>query len=230
MRRLRYTTGSPFARCVRIVLHEKSLDYEPIEEITTTSAEERLKDSPTLQVPAFRDGDLNLWDSNIIVDHLMASYPNAPQPEGVQPFSEVLLRPGNTIHDKLMLATLQTLGTSMALISQMKWTGVGIEDNVHVARNAERIQHLLDWFEGELISTNEGFFSAVTSVQDVMLGAWIMFAENRPIGVEWRTDGRSKMAALHRRLSQRPSFIANPIWWWEPGVTGYEADGTPVYA
>ena len=81
MRRLRYTLGSPFARIVRIVLDEKGLDYQHIEEITASSAEERLKDGPTLQVPAFSDGDLKLWDSTVIVDYLMAKYPNAaPRP------------------------------------------------------------------------------------------------------------------------------------------------------
>ena len=41
MRALLFTTGSPFARAVRIVLDELGLDYERREEITTPSAEER---------------------------------------------------------------------------------------------------------------------------------------------------------------------------------------------
>lgn len=75
---LRFTTGSPFARAVRVVLAEKGLDYESVEEITTTSAEERAGDAPTLQVPAFRDGDRVLWDSAVIIEHLMANYPSPP--------------------------------------------------------------------------------------------------------------------------------------------------------
>lgn len=51
MRKLFFTTGSPFARAVRIVLVEKGLDFEREETYTTPSAEERAKVSPTLQVP-----------------------------------------------------------------------------------------------------------------------------------------------------------------------------------
>ena len=57
MRALLFTTGSPFARAVRIVLDELGLDYERHEEITTPSAEERAAATPTLQVPTFWDGD-----------------------------------------------------------------------------------------------------------------------------------------------------------------------------
>ena len=228
MLRLRFTTGSPFARAVRIVLHEKGLDYEPVEEITTTSAQERAKDAPTLQVPAFRDGNLRLWDSGVIIDHLMERYPNAPRRAEVPPFANRLLEPDRELAGKLQLATLQSLGVSMATVSQMKWSGVGLE-NEYAARNAERVQYLLEWFEGELTSEAEGFAGGVASVQDVLLAVWIMFAEKRPIGIEWRAAQRPKIAALHMRMAARPSFVANPIWHWEPGVTGYETDGTPIY-
>jgi len=67
--RLRFTTGSPFARAVRIVLSEKGLDYEKTEEITTLTAEERNRDAPTLQVPALNDGTIQLWDSLVIIEN-----------------------------------------------------------------------------------------------------------------------------------------------------------------
>ncbi|WP_425079979.1 glutathione S-transferase N-terminal domain-containing protein [Ruegeria denitrificans] len=47
MRALLFTTGSPFARAVRIVLDELSLDYEKREEITTPSAQQRAQATPT---------------------------------------------------------------------------------------------------------------------------------------------------------------------------------------
>ena len=39
MRALLFTTGSPFARAVRIILDELNLDYEKREEITTPSVQ-----------------------------------------------------------------------------------------------------------------------------------------------------------------------------------------------
>ena len=229
MRRLRFTTGSPFARAVRIVLHEKGLDYDRIEEITTTSIEERLMDGPTLQVPAFADGDIRLWDSGVIIDYLMAKYPNGSASPGEQPFADVVIRAGSEIQDKLLIATLQTLGSSITTVSQFQWSGIKIGDNAYLARNAERVEHILDWLEPRLDSEAEGFFPGAVSVQDVLLAVFIMFAEKRPIDIDWRSRNRPRIEALHDRLAARQSFTANPIWWWEPGVTGYEPDGTPIY-
>jgi glutathione S-transferase len=48
MRKLFFTTGSPFARAVRIVLVEKGLDFERAETYSTPSAEDRAKVTPTL--------------------------------------------------------------------------------------------------------------------------------------------------------------------------------------
>ena len=46
MRTLLFTTGSPFARGVRVILDELGLDYERREEITTPTVEERASASP----------------------------------------------------------------------------------------------------------------------------------------------------------------------------------------
>jgi glutathione S-transferase len=62
-----------------------------------------------------------------------------------------------------------------------------------------------------------------------VLAAMIMFLENRPLRLTWRAPHRRKTAALHDRLQSRPSFLQNPILWWEPGVVGYDG-GTPRYA
>jgi hypothetical protein len=36
--------------------------------------------------------------------------------------------------------------------------------------------------------------------------------------------------ALLARMAARPSFEANPVLWWEPGVIGYGEGGrTPIY-
>ena len=55
MRKLYFTTGSPFARAVRIVLAEKGLEYDRDEMITTTATEVREADTPTLQVPTLAE-------------------------------------------------------------------------------------------------------------------------------------------------------------------------------
>lgn len=230
MRKLIFTTGSPFARAVRIVLDEKGLAWERQEEITTPTVEARAKTSPTLQVPTLIDGDLRLWDSSVILDYLTTTtYPSRDIPGTAHRYADEFVRPDHAWVDKLALATLQTLGVSMTVISQLQWAGVKHEENAYAARCAARIQHVLDWCESMLASSDEGFVPGLLSAQDVLLGVMIMFMENRPLRLTWRSPERRKMAALHERLQSRLSFARNPVLWWEPGVVGYDG-ATPRYA
>jgi glutathione S-transferase len=144
-------------------------------------------------------------------------------------YADSFVRPDHDWVDKLALATLQTLGVSTTVISQLQWAGVKHEDNAYADRCAARIQHILDWCESMLASSDEGFVPGVLSAQDVLLGVMIMFMEKRPLRLTWRSRERRKMASLHARLQSRPSFAGNPILWWEPGVVGYDGD-TPRYA
>jgi glutathione S-transferase len=229
MRKLIFTTGSPFARAVRIVLDEKGLEWEPQEEITTPSVEARAKASPTLQVPTFVEGELRLWDSSVILDYLTTSYPSRDIAGTALRYADEFIRADHEWVDKLAMATLQTLGVSTTVISQLQWAGVKHEDNGYATRCAARIQHILDWSESVLVSEDEGFVPGILSAQDVLLAVMIMFMENRPLRLIWRSPERRKMAALHERAQSRPSFVQNPILWWEPGVVGYEGE-TPIYA
>jgi glutathione S-transferase len=217
MRKLFFTTGSPFARAVRVVLVEKGLSFERDETYTTPSVEERAKVAPTLQVPTLIDGDLTLWDSTVIVEYLMSTYPNAPPPAGQLPLAKDYVRASEVWRDKLTLATLQTFGVSTAAVSQ--WSGIPHEENAHGTRCAVRNQHLLDWFESQLLSVENGFVPGVVSAQDIFLTCWCQFIERRPLRLTWEAQNRPKVAALVARLASRPSFKQEPALWWEPGVT-----------
>lgn len=219
MRKLHFTTGSPFARAVRVVLAEKGLDYEKDETVSTPPPEARALYTPTLQVPTLEDGDLILWDSGVILDYLMASYPNAAPRAGEQPFAETLVRADQAWQDKLALATLQTLGGAITTVSQLLWSGVRADANGFAGRNAARVGYLLDWCEGRIAGEGDGFVPGRCSVQDVLLACFCLFAERRPLGLEWEAESRPRVTALVRRLERRASFAANPIPWWEPGVT-----------
>lgn len=219
MRKLFFTTGSPFARAVRIVLVEKGLDFEREETFTTPSVEERAKVAPTLQVPTLVDGDLTLWDSSVIIDYLMSSYPCVPAPEDMDPLASDYVRAPHSWHDKLVLATLQTFGVSTTMVSQLQWSGVRHEENVHAARCAMRNQYLLDWFETQLVGADGAFVPGVMSAQDILLACICQFIETRPLRLSWRAAGRPRLASLVARMERRPSFQQEPALWWEPGMT-----------
>ncbi len=227
MRALLFTTGSPFARAVRIVLDELSLEYEKREEITTPSVQERAAASPTLQVPTFWDGEVRLWESALIAEYLLHTYGN--RPAAAPPLAERAWRLSHEWRDKLLLATIQTMGTAITTVSQMTWAGVAVGDNTHLTRSADRLPHAMKWLEDQLPDDRTGFLPGCLSLPDIFLACHLRFAENRPIGIDPRTSAHPRIAALLARLDQRQSFRANPVRWWEPGVTGYDAEGKPIY-
>jgi glutathione S-transferase len=227
VRALLFTTGSPFARAIRIILDELQLDYERREEITTPSVQQRAAASPTLQVPVYWDGDVRLWESDLIAEYLLQRYKKRPNAK--PPLAERAWRTSSEWRDKLILSTIQTIGTAITTISQMKWAGVALGDNAHLTRAAHRLPYAMQWLEDQLPDARSGFLPDCLSVQDIFLACHLRFAENRPIGIDPQIPDHPRIAALLSRLDERPSFRANPIWWWEPGVTGYEADGTPIY-
>ncbi len=228
MRALSFTTGSPFSRGIRIILDELGLDYERREEITTPSVEERAKATPTLQVPTFWDADVTLWESALIADYLLTTY--SERLSATPPLADGIWRTATQWQDKLLLSTIQTFGTTVATISQMKTSGVERDGNMYLTRCVERLPHLMAWLEQQVVSQDDGFFENVVSVQDMFLACWIRFIENRPIDLDPKLGDHPNIESLLRRLDQRDSFKNNPILWWEPGVIGYADDGkTPIY-
>lgn len=227
MRALLFTTGSPFARAVRIILDELGLDYERREEISTPSAADRAAATPTLQVPTLWDGDLTLWESGTIAEYLLSTYPERPAAD--PPLSQSAFRPGAEWTDKLVFSTIQTFGTAATTISQMTWTGVDVDRNAHLQRSALKLTHILGWLEARLEAPSAGFQPGFLSVQDIFLAAHVRFVQARPLGVDLALGQHPRIAGLLDRLDRRASFRANPIRWWQPGVVGYEPDGTPVF-
>jgi glutathione S-transferase len=208
-------------------LDELCLDYERREEITTPSAEERAKATPTLQVPTFWDGDVHLWESTLIIEYLLSQYDS--RTSELPTLAPRIAREESYWGDRLVLSTIHTLGTSIGIVSQMKSSGVSLEDAAYLQRNSERLSHVLGWLELELCSDTDGFFPGALSVQDIFLTCNIDFIENRPIDLDARLDDVPKIQALIDRVRKRGSLQNNPIYWWEPGVIGYENDGTPIY-
>lgn len=228
MRALLYTPGSPFARGVRVLLDELGLPYERRETGGAASIHNH-EISPTLQVPTLWDNGRVLWESGLIADYLLTRYRR--RIEANRHLADHLARPQCIWDDRVLFATIQTLGTAATTISQLTWTGVSITENDHLARCATRISTTLDWLEMQLASSKFGFFGERVSAQDVFLACHLGFIANRPLGIDPALSRRSRISSLVERMNVRASFRANPILWWEPGVIGYADDGcTPIYA
>ena len=228
MRKLLFSTGSPFARAVRIVLHELDLEYDKQELLAAPlPIEEMAMATPTLQVPTFWDGDLTLWESGTIVEYLISTYDQRP---GITPtLTRIAFRAEAEWHDKLVFSTIQTFGTAATTVSQLTWTGVTVDNNAHLARSAKRLTYILKWLEEQLNDAESGFLPGFVSMQDIFLASHIRFVEARPIGIDLHLSDFPKISQLLGRLDARQSFKVNPVRWWKPGVIGYQPDGTPVF-
>jgi len=180
-----------------------------------------------MQVPTLWDGDFVLWDSGLIAEYLLTTYPR--RPAAAPPLAANVWRPSFALRDKLVSTSVQTLVASITTISQLTWTGVCVGGNAHLDRCAERLPSLLAWLEAQLPDNGSGFIPGTLAVQDIFFVSGIRFAEARPIGVEFAWSRYPRLMALTARLDQRPSFMANPIWWWDPEVIGYGPGGSPLY-
>ena len=221
MRALLFTAGSPFARSVRIILDELGLDWERREETTAPTVVEPATATPTLQVPILWDGDRILWESGVIAEYLLREYQRRP----VMPpqLAAALARPNREWDDRLVFATIQTLGTAATTISQMTWTGIRHHENEYLGRCADRLPYLLEWLDARL-SREGGFFDGELSAQDIFLVCHLEFIANRPLGLNPTLANFPGIDALVQRMRDRESFRDNPVLWWEPEVTSKVAD------
>jgi len=89
--------------------------------------------------------------------------------------------------------------------------------------------HILHWLDDQLDDGNSGFLPDCVSMQDIFLLAHVRFVQARPLGIELRLGEYKKIESLLSRVDERRSVKANPVYWWEPGVVGYENDGTPIF-
>ncbi|CAN5916405.1 glutathione S-transferase N-terminal domain-containing protein [soil metagenome] len=207
MLKLYYSNGSPFARKVRIVLAEKGLAYESDIQDRLRPVVESL--GPTLAVPVLDDGPRRLWESDLIVDYLLKTYPDSrPAPVGADqpPLSPWMARPERHWDDMTTLATLASCATSLVNLRLMQGDKVTPDNSDYLARQKTRVERCLDWLEGRV--TDEGFAPGWFSIMDIAFLCPIGFCEAREI-MAWR--GRPKLEALFERHRPRPSLLATPV-------------------
>ena len=92
-RRLLFSNASPFARRVRIVLAEKRLPFEEDKVNAVRPIEDIRAHNPALQVPVLYDRNYQLFDSSLILQYLMATYPTPSRTDGEPELSPAMTRP-----------------------------------------------------------------------------------------------------------------------------------------
>ncbi len=201
--KLHYTHGSPYARKVRIVLLEKGL---PFESATRSAPLSTPWPGPTRAIPVLEDAGHVLWESDLIVDYLLKTYPGAPVATEAPPLSPWLARPDRHWDDMLTLATISTCAHSMINLRFMALDGIVPDHSPYLTQQRSRVEECLDWLEDRV--TDEGFAPGWFSIMDIAFICPMVYCEEREV-MNWR--GRPKLEALFERYQTRPSLLATPI-------------------
>lgn len=205
--KLYFSQGSPFARKVRVVLAEMELAYEADQHDSLRPAD--AAPSPTLAVPVLEDGPVRLWESDLIVDYLLRTYPKVPAATAnlsSPPISPWLARPEQHWQDMATLATIATAAGSMVNLRMMQSDAITPANSDYLARQKTRVERCLDWLEER--ATDEGFAPGWFSIMDIAFLCPMIFAETRGV-MTWR--GRPHLDALYERHRGRPSMLATQI-------------------
>ena len=214
---LHYITGSPYARKVRILLAELGLDYNGVEAETYRPEAEMAAVNPTLKVPVLINGDLGLWESDLIAEYLMSRHAPPIVSDLAPPLAPSLLRPERPWEDRRLLVTIGALADALVALAYHEWADLKIADFDHSRRNEARAHACLDWLEETV--TDDGFWPGCLSVMDIALLCPLAWTDKRQ-RFPWREGsrrGRPKIEALFDRHQARPSFLATPVNDWPGG-------------
>jgi glutathione S-transferase len=200
MRKLYHSDLSPYARRVLIVLIEKGLEHEQEKHQFAREFAGLGDVNPCLLLPVYIDDDMHLWESNLIVEFLLKTYPDiradAPRP----PLSATMTRADHHWQDSKILATLETMTDSIMNLRQMKMSGYEPEQITYLRRQRDRIDRCLDWLEKS--ATPDGFAPGEFSIMDISLICALGNLDNHKT-FAWR--GRLTLEALVASFADRPS-------------------------
>lgn len=203
MRLLHGGDGSPFVRKVRIVLDELGL---PFERDTTMATDRPIEEfasiNPALKVPVLEDEGEVMFDSNLIIEYLLRTYPIPEKEGGDPPLAPTLTRSDSHGEDAKVLATLRALEDAAVFIRLLGVAGLDSESVPYLGRQQKRVQSCLDWLDAKV---PEGFWPGCFSVADIGLVCALDFADKHKLYVWQDRPGLKERVA---QLSERPSIAA----------------------
>jgi glutathione S-transferase len=194
---------SLFARKVEIALREKGLAFE---QVMVPFSQERgyapkhpyvLAANPKGQVPVLVDGDLNLFDSTVILEYLEDAYPDPPlYPPG--PRARAECRMLELFADEVLLPDLRRLMYRSEPPAADPERSARLEEEGSAGEAALRRR----WAELETRLPGRDWFAERFSVADIALFMIVLYARRlHGPGL----DGFPSLAGWFARTAQRPA-------------------------
>ncbi len=190
---------SPYVRKVRVVMAEKKLDYQFVEEDVWASDTAIMQSNPLGKVPCLvMEGGEALFDSRVIVEYL----------DTLSPVGKLIPAVGR---ERAEVKTWEALGDGMldALILarlEAHWAG-----RTKAQRSPAWIDRQMDKAQASLKAMSQGLgdkpycAGIYLTLADVAVGCTLGYLDFRFPEIDWRTP-YPNLARLADKLAQRPSF------------------------
>ena len=194
------STTSPYVRKVRIVMSEKKLDYQFIEENVWAADTKMPQYNPLRKVPCLlMDGGEAVFDSRVIVDYL----------DTLSPVGKLIPSSGR---ERAEVKTWEALADGVldaAVLARLEdtWTGRSAAERSQawVDRQMDKIDLSLKAMSLGL--GDKAYCSGIhLSLSDVATGCALGYLDFRFPHIDWRS-AHPNLAKLADKLAKRASFI-----------------------
>lgn len=193
------STSSPYVRKVRVVMAEKKLDYQFVEENPWAADTSITHSNPLGKVPCLvMEGGEALFDSRVIVEYL----------DTLSPVGKLIPPVGR---ERAEVKTWEALADGMLdalVLARLENTWAG---RMKGQRSQAWIDRQVDKAQASLKAMSQGlgekpFCAGIyLSLADIAVGCALGYLEFRFAEIDWRTP-YPNLAKLYEKLAQRPSF------------------------
>ena len=193
------STTSPYVRKARIVMAEKKLDYQFVQENVWAADSKIAASNPLGKVPCLiMEGGEAVFDSRVIVEYL----------DTLSPVGKLIPSTGR---ERAEVKTWEALADGLldaAILVRLENT---FEGRSPAQRSQAWIDRQMDKVHASLKALAQGlgdkpFCSGIhLSLSDIAVGCALGWLEFRFPEITWRTD-HPNLAKLMDKLAQRPSF------------------------
>ena len=191
---------SPYVRKVRVVLAEKKLEFQFVEEDVWSKDSTISTANPLSKVPCLiMEGGEAMFDSRVITEYL----------DTMSPVGKLIPTSGR---ERAEVKTWEALADGLldaAIAARLEATWTGRTD---AQRCSAWIDRQMDKIHASLAAMERGladkpFCSGVhLSLSDVAVGCALGYLDFRFPALDWR-NAHPQLARLFEKLAQRPSFI-----------------------
>jgi glutathione S-transferase len=191
---------SPYVRKVRVVLAEKKLEFQFVEEDVWSKDSTITAANPLGKVPCLiMEGGEAMFDSRVITEYL----------DTMSPVGKLIPTSGR---ERAEVKTWEALADGLldaAIAARLEATWAGRTDaqrcSAWIARQMDKIHASLAAMERGL--SDKPFCSGVyLSLSDVAVGCALGYLDFRFPQLDWRS-AQPQLARLYEKLAQRQSFI-----------------------